>query len=557
MTPADLTPWRISPCSSCNRPAGQRCRTASGVLCQAHQARLEHFAGWLARQPEVDGLIKKSDTYMGALLTAAEQIDTLTTALHEAEDHLADSESQRVTEREVAAELVADLRAQLAALTKPEPIPGRFVEALDMTSKARMVTAGVGANNYWRKHFTNPHGESDKYLAHGGLDRDMPLERTESVPDWQMIDARVEIGWAKDAGLDGLLGCLLSAPGGTTGNWDRALTMTKAAAEDEEFYYTPLLDCTATFSKRTAAAVAADLATLYKLGAARKVDGEYLLHSFCAQKQPVSWWTDLKAETARLGYPVKVVIGLLSNDKALFTTYAPVAYAMGNWGAESPPNVAALEGLAAHVHSLGKKWQAPVRMQDSRPREDRYWESENTTLFRSSWALANKVTQPGDMVQVITWDDNDESTHIWPSVAHGFVFCELNKFYADWWRTGEQPAITEDKIVLTHRRHPVAAKPTMPGLNLMKVDPGSSKPRDTVEALVFATALRWVAINGALVGQVPAGLTAVTAPLGLGQQTAHLYTDALLANHGAGVTSPVVVTDSPEVQDMSLVACSS
>jgi hypothetical protein len=562
--------------TTCKQPAGKKCITTAKVIRTPHAARLASaqfiIKGQTLRDPEVATL----KTTIASLQTALDQanakviqtisandiqVTSLQAQISSLQSQLASANRTIASDQQALASQSVDLEnmqntvgileARIEELLKNidggvVEDPSKFVEALDMTSKARMLTPGVGASNYWRKHFMNPDGENGKYRVHGGLDRDMPLERLEAVPDWAMVDARVEISWAKQAGLDGFLGCLLSVPGSTTGNWDRAVTMSKAAAEDGEFRYTPLLDCTATsFVSRTVQAVAADLVTLYKIGAARKVDGEYLLHSFYAQNKTVQWWTDLKAELARLGYPVKVVTVLLTYNKSLFTQYAPHSWAMGVWGPERPGTVAGIETLADHVHSLGKKWLAPVRLQGARPRDDNFAEAENTTLARLMWEQARKV---GDMVQIITWDDIDETTHIIPTIGSEFGPVDFTAHFVKWFKTGREPVVTEDKIFLTHRKHFWSAKPTLTGLNPMKPTlDGTSVPRDTTEAFILATAPGTAMVNGQEF-PVSAGTNIITVPLILGRQAVQLKRNGQVV---AQVASRNPVIANPETQDLT------
>lgn len=56
-------------------------------------------------------------------------------------------------------------------------------------------------------------------------------------------------------------------------------------------------------------------------------------------------------------------------------------------------------------------------------------------------------------VYVQSWNDMGEDHHILESNFRGDTFIQINRYFADWFRTGKAPEIEKEKILLFHRRH--------------------------------------------------------------------------------------------------------
>ena len=131
------------------------------------------------------------------------------------------------------------------------------------------------------------------------------------------------------------------------------------------------------------------------------------------------------------------------------------------------------------------------------------------------------------MIEVISWNDYGESHYIgpiegaqpnsqaWVDGMDHTAWLDLTKYYAEYYKTGEAPAITEDKIYLWARPHPKGAnapdsvgKPT--NYNMLQ---------DSMFAVVLATEPSTVLLStnangsGAKSFSVPAGLTQLQLPL--------------------------------------------
>ncbi len=405
-------------------------------------------------------------------------------------------------------------------------------------------------DDYYSRHYLTIDGENGKHQSYGGLLRDRPAARAPLSGDWQLTDMRTEVRQAKSAGLDGFVVDVLGLSGR---NWDAIEVLMRAADIEGDFEISPMLD-TSSVRNNTPEQTAAALATLFAHPSAQLIDSEYVLNSFCAECLSVSWWTSLinRLEGAH-GVPIKFIASFVGSSDSMIKEFAPISYGVGSWGTRNAQMALNGRNWAARAHELGLVWMQAVAMQDARPRSGVYAEAGNTDTWRATWARA--MSDGADFVQITTWNDYSESTSIAPSAAHGNVFVELTKYYADWFRAGNTPAITGDHLYLTHRVHPWDANPTS-GIKNMKPNLGQSSvaPRDTAEALVFLTAPARVTLtsgSNSTTVDLPAGISTVLVALGTGTTSGSIKRGSTTVR---AVTSPYKVTNSPVVQDLQYFA---
>jgi hypothetical protein len=381
-------------------------------------------------------------------------------------------------------------------------------------------------------------GEGGKHKAYGGLLRDRPIPRAPLGTGWAMQDMRTEVSNAKAAGLDGFM---VNTMGTSGGNWTRILNLTRAAKELGGFTITPMVDANGAIGSQTPAVIAAKLAEIYAIGAGWTVDGGLALSTFKADGKTVAWWTEvINLLEAKVG-PVRFIAAFLSISDARLKEFAPISYGFGVWGNRHLRTVTAAPNYAAKAHALGKKWMQPVAYQDARPHSYVYAESNGTATGRLMWERA--INDGADFVQAITWNDYSESTQISPSVDNDGTFSELTAYYAKWFRDGQQPRVSTDRVYLLNRIHPHAAGPAMkPTLD------GVSIPVDITEALCFLTAPAQVSLNDAPPVDVPAGITPVKVPLRLGAQRVRVTRAGRTV---LDFTSHDSVTDKPPTADLA------
>ncbi|WP_158615105.1 endo-1,3-alpha-glucanase family glycosylhydrolase [Cellulomonas sp. PhB150] len=414
------------------------------------------------------------------------------------------------------------------------------------------------ATDYYARNYLTPNGEGGAHATYGGFLRDRPVGRAPLAGDWQMADARTEIDQAVDAGIDGYAIDLLNLDGY---HWAHALRMADAAAADGRgFVIVPQVDMTTSAGKSAPAVIAAKLAVLATKSAQYKLpDGRVVIGAFKAEAQPPSWWSALFSTLSKqYGIRVAFMPTLLNASPANITAFAPVSYAIGDWGTRNPGNILAGPDNAAIAHKLGVKWAQSVSVQDERPNQAFYQEAGNLGTLRASWKRA--VDDKADFAQLMVWNDYSEGTVFAPSYAHGNAFLEVSAYYAEQFRTGKTPQITRDALYVTHRNQPYAATPTGGQVSLMRpmsTTGTATQPRDTVELQAFLTAPATLTLkvgSSSTVVKAEAGVTVFTVPLAVGTVSASAVRGTATV---AQVTSPYRVTATPAVQDLQYFAASS
>jgi len=413
-----------------------------------------------------------------------------------------------------------------------------------------------GSADYYAKNYLSPSGEGGKFAAYGGLLRDRPLERSPLSGDWRFADLKSEVKQAADAGIDGFTVNLM----GTSGrNWTQSVALMEAAEQSgRNFTVVPNVDVTGSIASASPATIAGKLAELYRSPAAYRLSsGEYVLSSFKAENKSVEWWSEIKSRLKN-DYNINVafVAVFLNASDANMKKFAPISYGLGNWGLRSPKSTLNMSNFAAKAHNLGKKWMSPVAVQDERPTANIYAEAGNTETLRNGWKRA--IADDADFVQLATWNDYSESTSFAPSEAHGYSFLDINAYYLTQFKSGNAPKITSDSLYVTHRVHPYAARPTQNSQVMRPTLEGTSTPpRDTVEVVSVLTAPSKVTVTiggKTYSADAPAGVSAVTFPLGAGKITAAAVRGGATVSK---VASPFTVVNSPERLDMQYFAASS
>lgn len=420
------------------------------------------------------------------------------------------------------------------------------------------------ATDYYQVHYLRPEGENGKHAGYGGYLRDRPLPRPIRGGDWRFADLRSEVRQAMAGEIDGFALNIIEYPG--EGNGDQVTTvrtmMRAAEAVDPDFRIMLMLDMSGKARSKPQADIASFVAELAASSAAYRLrDGRLVLSAFMAEAQPPRWWEGL-FNLLRTTYELRVAfVPTFLDEQVHQREFAPISYGMGNWGDRNPvDNEATANSPSSHItrvdstHRLGKRWMQPVSIQDERPREGVFEEAENTKNLRNTWAIAREGS--ADWVQLTTWNDYTEGTHLAPSVMHGHGFLDLNSYYVRWYKTGVRPKVLRDTIYLTHRLQPWATQPSY-SQSLLMQPRGGSQPRDIAEALTFLTEPATVTIASGTQSkscQLPAGEATCTLPLSAGTVRATVTRNGRTA---ASVTSPHEVSATPYVQDLQYVIASS
>lgn len=423
------------------------------------------------------------------------------------------------------------------------------------------------AEDYYAEEYLDPEGEDGKHEDYGGHVRDRPLGRDPiESEDWRVEDMRTEVRQAIAGGLDGFTVNVIQLEDGSDPRlWRNTLHLLEAAHDvDPGFAVVLMPDMSGSLAEQDVEAVAAGMARLAEEPAAHRLpDGRLLVAPFKAEAHGVGWWQDFLDEMEdEHDLPVALLPTFVDDERDLVGEYAEISYGLSVWGARNPEandpdsrEASSGRRRAERVHDLDVAWMQPVSVQDQRPGQGVYEEAENTRNLRATWRLARETG--AELVQIPTWNDYTEGTHIAPSVMHGWTFLDVSAYYLTWYKTGSAPEIVRDAVYLTHRTQPVDAEPRRDQDELMRLRPGGSPPRDTVEALTFLTAPATVEVR---VGdethecEVEAGVDTCVVPLAVGSVSAQVLRDGVSV---AQVTSPYQVTDEPEVQDLQYVGASS
>lgn len=403
--------------------------------------------------------------------------------------------------------------------------------------------------DYYARNFLKPSGENGKYAAVGGLLRERPLPRAvDTSSAWALNDMKTEVRRASAAGLDGFTVDVLSL---TSANYSRMKLLLQAAQEVDPSFKIILMPDSNGSDVADPAALAASFASLnktysslYKLG-----DGRLVVSPFYAEKMGAAYWqTWINTMKNQYGITVAFVPCFLNygNNVAAFT---PFSYGFSNWGNRNPANNQNLAATISDAHSRGKIWMQPVSVQDARPNQHIYDESNNTENLRTTWAAA--INNKAEWVQIPTWNDYSEGAELAPSTHTGYSPLDLSSYYLSRFKLGVSPTISQDMIYLSHRVHAYSAQPTSGETSLMKVRANGSAPRDAVEALTMLTEARTVTVRVGSSSQTytaPAGVFTRTFPLQTGNVSATI--DYANGDH-IDVVSPFPIVSAPYVQDMS------
>lgn len=482
-----------------------------------------------------------------------------------------DAARQDVVERD---ELIARLRARIAELEAgqqpdPEPPaqpdPGLWYQRPAPSEKVVLAhffgpfpistDNADPAQDYYTRNYLRVEGESGKHTAYGGYLRDRPIPRSPLPGDWRMADARTEIQDARAAGIDGFYVNIMGLSGA---NWDRYTALARAAADFPGFRIVPMIDTNGAVGSATAAQIADAIAYFtQRPGSYVLSDGRHVVGSFKAEGKDPSWWTAI-FDQLRTRHGVRAAFVAVFVDIARCEPYFGISYAVGPWGYGSDPGVATgVSTYAARAKAAGVKWQGCALNQNVRYAQGTFDEALGSSAIRATWDRL--IREGAELVQVVTWSDFAEGSHIRPSVARGRAPLAITGYYAAKWKAGEFPAVLDDVLILSHRDQPLNARTTVAQTKNLeqKVRTGRTPAADVVEALTYLTAPAQVTVT--IGGQThtydaPAGEYARTFPLRTGSVSGAVQRGGTTV---AEVASPYRVTATPRSQDRQYMFASS
>lgn len=196
----------------------------------------------------------------------------------------------------------------------------------------------------------------------------------------------------------------------------------------------------------------------------------------------LDWTNAILGQLQKDGYPICFVPFFYSDPvreipnpwcgSEVASNYTTIVNGLFCWTAAGLPNqlAPANSNYISAVHGCGKLVMAGIAphywgsVQYSLGR--RYYETDGGEGLIMEW-LSLIANQP-DWVEICTWNDFNESTYISPvdnpetyepqlQTPHRYShkgYLELSKRYITWYKTGQQPAITNDAVYYFYRSHP-------------------------------------------------------------------------------------------------------
>jgi glucan endo-1,3-alpha-glucosidase len=226
-----------------------------------------------------------------------------------------------------------------------------------------------------------------------------------------------------------------------------------------------------------------------------------------------------------------------ANGASILQKYGGLLDGLFYWGAGGlPPELAASNSnYNRATHDAGKVSMssiAPTYWGHKQPTLGRrYYEFDGGEGIVSQWLSI--ITNQPDWVEIVTWNDFNESTYVSPVDDPGQYFAELktpfrnshkgylelSKRYIAWYKTGAPPPISRDELYYFYRPHPKDAVAT--DTNDVPVTWRTGNVQDTLNATVFLTApasLEIVSGATSTTNSLPAGMSHVRVPFSVGPQ---------------------------------------
>lgn len=344
-----------------------------------------------------------------------------------------------------------------------------------------------------------------------------PLARpARSEPDWLLSDAKVEIKWAADIGIDAFFVNMYYEDQKNPYSWPHYITMLKAAgALNTPFGIAPNIDCSNGTDDGVGVANAiAEI--LWRSGVffspnQFKVNGKFIVGSYMANNCTVRFWRDLKRTLQRRGLEPGLMCVFLGG--AYRSEYDSVCDIWSDWGSRNPMQAAKSDYSTRYAQVAGREPIAAAILhgdvryhhgcEDCYPSAD---EQRGSETLRTNWEEA--INTGASWAQLVTWNDIYEHSQAYPNTAEQYAMYDLSAYYIGLFKAGKPLVINKDAIYYFHRLAAVPAG-TMPLLRAGKWD-------NIIEVVAFLTAPATIEIitdEGETRADVTAGMQVVTAPL--------------------------------------------
>jgi Glycosyl hydrolase family 71 len=201
--------------------------------------------------------------------------------------------------------------------------------------------------------------------------------------------------------------------------------------------------------------------------------------------------------------------------------------------------------IAQRVQEAGAEWCQPIYFQY----ENIHWGGNRfesgTDLLRNNWRMVRETN--ATLLQFVTWNDYTENTMLAPSTDTQYAMYDLNAYYIQWWKSGQEPVTAHDRVYITYRKYPQGS--TIFPFQAKQPDAGG-----VLEVLTILTAPARVHLPGRDEPfDAPAGLSVKQFPLVPGKVCVELLREG---NKVVRLDCPEPITDRPFREQNSMVCFS-
>ncbi|MDP0497645.1 MAG: endo-1,3-alpha-glucanase family glycosylhydrolase [Verrucomicrobiota bacterium JB024] len=185
-------------------------------------------------------------------------------------------------------------------------------------------------------------------------------------------------------------------------------------------------------------------------GVYRTEDGRMLFSKWRPEQWPAEFWKQEMADLEKRGIRTAFLSQL--NSTAPVEEFGSFSYVLTHWGPRSPGEYGWLDKARPYANILS----APIASHDVRTRSQIYWESANFDTLMDTWKAA--IEGDADWAILNTWSDYSEQAMA-PSTRIGYALHDLNTYYIQWFKTGQQPEIIRDVLYYSYRIHHTELEP--------------------------------------------------------------------------------------------------
>jgi len=217
------------------------------------------------------------------------------------------------------------------------------------------------------------------------------------------------------------------------------------------------------------------------------------------------------------------------------------AFTWAGYGALGPR----LPGIAKATIDAGAEWSCPIGMYQKENIPYELFGPKGTEWVDGCWRSARE--QNATLLQITTWNDYGENTNIAPAWNTRYGVYDLTGYHIDWWKKGQPPAPTRDRVLITHRKYPKGAK-VWPFAQGGFIDGAI----EVLTVLPRPAAIRLPGRDAQY--EAPAGYHRQQFPVTPGKVIVELVRDGKVELR---LGSPERITDRPFREDNGMVCCSS